>query len=98
MMPTVFPVKVIKRDGRIEEFIPEKIVVSILKAGAPPEVARKIARKIECAFDDGPESVTTVELTKFILGELKRLNEEWYRNWIAYDRSVKGRDTERELA
>jgi transcriptional repressor NrdR len=33
-------VKVLKRDGREEEFIPEKIVVSILKAGAPVDVAR----------------------------------------------------------
>ncbi len=41
-------VKVIKRDGREEEFILEKVIVSILKAGAPVDVARKIARKIEC--------------------------------------------------
>jgi transcriptional repressor NrdR len=38
---------VIKRDGSKEEFIPEKIVVSCLKAGATLEVARKIAKIVE---------------------------------------------------
>ncbi|MEM4034218.1 MAG: ATPase, partial [Sulfolobales archaeon] len=33
-------VKVVKRDGREEEFIPEKIVVSVLKTGAPVDIAR----------------------------------------------------------
>ncbi|MFN3803453.1 MAG: ATP cone domain-containing protein [Pyrobaculum sp.] len=89
-------VKVIKRDGREEEFIPEKIVVSILKAGAPAEVARKIAKKIECYVDDR-ESITAKELTKLILTELKKVNELWYRNWIVFDQAVKRRQTEKEL-
>ena len=50
-------VKVVKRDGRMEEFIPEKIVVSVLKAGAPPDVARMIAKKVECFVLD-KENVT----------------------------------------
>ena len=33
-----------KRDGRKEPFIPEKIVVSAMKCGAPPDIARTIAR------------------------------------------------------
>jgi len=89
-------VKVIKRDGREEEFVVEKIVVSILKAGAPVEVARKIARKVECTVMDR-ESVTAKELTRLILTELKKVNEQWYRNWIIFDQAVKRRRTEEEL-
>ncbi|MCU7786851.1 ATP cone domain-containing protein [Pyrobaculum sp. 3827-6] len=89
-------VKVVKRDGRVEEFIPEKIVVSVLKAGAPVDVARRVARKVECAVMDS-ENVTARELTRLILMELKRINEEWYRNWVVFDLAVKRRRTEEEL-
>jgi hypothetical protein len=41
-----------KRDGKKEQFIPEKIVVSSIKAGAPPEVAREIAKNIEVQLSD----------------------------------------------
>jgi hypothetical protein len=32
-----------------------------------------------------------------ILELLKRENEEWYRNWIIFDRAVKRRRTEEEI-
>ncbi|MDT7870234.1 MAG: ATP cone domain-containing protein [Thermoproteus sp.] len=89
-------VKVVKRDGREEEFIPEKIVVSVLKAGAPLDVARRIARKVECAVSDS-ETVTARDIAKVILAELKKANEEWYRNWIIFDKAVKRRHTDKEL-
>jgi ATP cone domain. len=72
--------KVVKRDGSEEDFIIEKIVVSILKTGAPVDVARRIARKVECQFAD-VDRVTAKDLTKAILTELRKVNEEWYRNW-----------------
>ena len=87
---------VIKRDGREEPFVIEKLVVSLLKAGVPVEEARKLARKIECMFFD-VEKVSAKELTKALLIELKKLNEEWYRNWIIFDRAVKRRHTDKEL-
>ena len=40
-------IKVKKRDGRKEQFVPEKIVVSAIKSGAPPDFARTIAHDIE---------------------------------------------------
>jgi len=87
-----------KRDGREEEFIPEKVVVSCLKAGAPINVARKIAKIIEGRLlESGKERVTAKELTKMILELLKKENEEWYHNWIVFDRAVKRRKTEEEL-
>ncbi|RLE55790.1 MAG: ATPase [Thermoprotei archaeon] len=91
-------IKVVKRDGREEEFIPEKVVVSCLKAGAPVDVARKIAKIIEGRLlESGRDTVTAKELTKWILELLRKENEEWYRNWILFDRAVKRRRTEEEL-
>jgi len=79
-----------KRDGKKEQFIPEKIVVSSLKAGAPAEVAREIAEKIEAQLSDLNEMSTT-ELRVMILKMLSEKNPEWKENWLAYDKSVKKR-------
>ncbi|ACP36328.1 ATP cone domain-containing protein [Saccharolobus islandicus] len=91
-------IKVVKRDGTEEELIWEKIVVSVLKTGAPVNVARKIAyMTVGKIYMDGKDKVTARELTGIILGFLKKENEEWYKNWIIYDRAVKKRETEKEL-
>lgn len=91
-------IKVIKRDGSEEEFVVEKIVVSCLKAGATPEVARNIAKIVEARIlEKKLEKVNAKELTAWILELLKKENEEWYRNWLVFDKAVKRRDTEREL-
>ena len=89
---------IVKRDGTKEEFIPEKIVVSCLKAGATYESAKKIAKIIEGKLlEQNVKEVTAKELTKMTLDLLKKENEEWYRNWIIFDKAVKRRDTEKEL-
>jgi len=64
------PKFVIKKDGRKEEFIPEKIVVSAVKSGAPPEEARKIAKKVESVEK---EEIETKEIRNIVLEELKGL-------------------------
>ncbi|ADM28585.1 ATP-cone domain protein [Ignisphaera aggregans DSM 17230] len=90
---------VIKRDGSKEEFIPEKIVVSCLKAGAPVDVARKIAKIVEAKLlEQNVKEVSARELTRMILNLLKKENEEWYKNWIIFDRAIKRRKTEEELS
>ncbi|MCC6045938.1 MAG: ATPase [Ignisphaera sp.] len=89
---------VVKRDGSKEEFIPEKIVVSCLKAGATLEVARKIAKIVEAKLlEQNVKEVTAKDLTRMILELLRKENEEWYRNWIVFDRAIKRRRTEEEL-
>lgn len=91
-------VTVVKRDGRKEPFVPEKLVVSVLKAGAPPEVARKIALIVTAKIlERGAKEISAKELTKMLLELLRKENEEWYRNWIVFDRAVKRRRTEEEL-
>jgi len=79
-----------KRDGKKEQFIPEKIVVSSIKAGVPPGVARELAKKIEAQLSDLSEMSTT-ELRDMILNMLSEKNPEWKENWLAYDKSVKKR-------
>ncbi len=98
MITTPLDIVVIKRDGRREPFIPEKLVVSALKAGASPEVARKIAIIVTARIlEQGAKEVTAKQLTKWMLELLRKENEEWYRNWIIFDRAVKRRKTEEEL-
>lgn len=83
-------VKIVKRDGKKEEFIPEKIVVSSLKAGATPEVAREIAKKLESQIVKMNE-MSSADLRKMILDMLADKNPEWKENWLIYDRAVKKR-------
>lgn len=86
---------VVKRDGKREEFSLEKIVVSCMKAGAPLDVSRKIARIVECdLLSRGVTEVTTKELMRNVLSLLRKENEDWYHNWIVFDRAVKKRKTE----
>lgn len=76
------PEKVIKKDGREEEFIKEKIVVSIVKAGSTAEVGRNIANEVEKISD---EQIETHLIRKIVLDRLKKRDKEWYKSWVNYD-------------
>ena len=80
------PKFVIKKDGRKEKFIPEKIVVAAVKSGASVEKARNIAKKVEKV---GKEEIETKEIRDIVLNELKRANPVWYERWISYDKQIK---------
>ena len=84
--------KVEKMDGRVEEFDQEKLIRSLMNAGAPEDVAKRIAERIEEEIKDR-ERVTTRELRELALRELEKENPEWRDNWVFYDRIVKGRIT-----
>ena len=80
------PKIVIKRDGKKEPFIKEKIVVSAVKTGASLEIARGIADKI----DKHPEeNIKTAWIKKHVLDELKLHNPDWPKRWYNYDKNVK---------
>ena len=68
------PKTVIKKNGKKEPFIKEKIVISAVKAGAPV--------KIE-------ESIKTKWVRKKILDELEYHNPEWPKRWLNFDKNVK---------
>ncbi|MEL9989779.1 MAG: ATP cone domain-containing protein [Thermoproteus sp.] len=81
---------VIKRDGSREPFIYEKLVVSILKAGADVESARTIAFKVICRlFSGDPIEVTSEQIRSMVLEELQKVNGEWYSRWIEFEQTVK---------
>lgn len=77
-----------KRDGRTEEFIPEKIVVSAVKSGASAEKAREIAGEVERSAG---ATISTTEIRERVLEGLGRWNPDWQRNWKVYDQAVKRR-------
>ena len=80
------PKVVIKKDGRKEPFIKEKIVVSAFKAGASADIARKIAEDIDKESD---ESVKTIWIRKQVLNKLELHNPDWIKKWYTYDKNVK---------
>jgi len=82
-------VDVIKRDGRREPFTPEKITVSAMKSGAPQEDARKIAEAVERVAHDG---MTTEEIRRRVLAQLREMNPRWEQHWLMYDAAVKKRE------
>ncbi|MDD1701367.1 MAG: ATPase [Methanoregula sp.] len=77
-----------KKDGRKEQFVPEKIVVSMVKSGAPADYARKTAQEIA---QNAGDTLPSQEIRAKALGMLKAKNPEWERNWIVYDTAVKKR-------
>jgi len=79
---------VIKRDGRTEEFIPEKIIVSIVKVGAPVDLARQIAKDIQSKVK---EKISTAEIRRIVLEDLRKSKRLFEQEWIIYERVVKKR-------
>ena len=76
--------------GKKEEYKREKLVQSMINAGATKEVAEEIADEVEERLRDG---MTTSELRRIVLNKLEQRNPEWADNWKFYDRIVKGRIT-----
>ncbi|RLF44932.1 MAG: ATPase [Thermoplasmata archaeon] len=80
------PKIVVKRDGKEEEFIPEKIVVSMDKGGASLDKAREVADEIK-KIDK--ERIETKEIREKILERMRAENPLMEKKWLAYDKSVK---------
>jgi len=78
--------KVIKKNGKKEPFIKEKIVVSAIKAGAPVKIARDIVKQLEETHED---EIKTKMIREYVLKKLKYQNSKWHDNWINYDEGVK---------
>lgn len=77
-----------KRDGQLEEFVPEKVIVSALKSGASVGVARRIAKDVE---SQAKEETPSDEIRRLVLSKLRQENPELEKNWQMYDRAVKRR-------
>ena len=77
--------KVVKKDGRTEAFIKEKIVISAVKTGAPVETARKIADRIE---KHPEENIRTSWIRTQVLSDLELHNPDWPKQWYNYDKNI----------
>ena len=75
--------RVKKRNGGEEEFIREKIVVAVVKAGGSLENARAIAKEVENMFA-ARDAVTTEEIKREVLNRLKDRDVNAYQNWLSY--------------
>jgi len=75
--------KVRKKNGGEEEFIREKIVVAIVKAGGSLENARAIAKEVENTFA-ARDAVTTDEIKREVLNRLKDRDIKAYQSWLSY--------------
>ena len=77
---------VIKKDGRKESFVKEKIVVSAIKSGASIELARDIAKKLE---EHPNQELKTSDIRKSVVDSLNLHNPELPKRWYNYDKNVK---------
>jgi transcriptional regulator NrdR family protein len=76
-----------KHDGTLEAFMPEKIVVSIVKSGVPYETAKEIAGAVSKRKDKIIESSA---IRDYVLKELKtRGHSAAVDHWSSYDRTTK---------
>ncbi|MFX1483861.1 MAG: ATP cone domain-containing protein [Promethearchaeota archaeon] len=79
--------KITKRDGSTEAFMPEKVVVSAVKAGAPYETAREIASSLSSRSESVMESSAVRD---YVLSELRSRDAASSADaWEAYDREHK---------
>ncbi len=72
-----------KRDGSTEVFMPEKVVVSAVKSGAPYETARDIASSLSKKSES---TMKSSEIREYVLTELRsRKAASAADAWEAYD-------------
>jgi transcriptional regulator NrdR family protein len=86
------PVKVKKKDGRIEEYTQAKIVEGVRKAGATEEQATRVARDVT---DQIVTVVTTTQLAKLVAASLKKVNPAAAAEYLRY-RATKAKATKKK--
>ena len=73
-----------KRNGSTEVFMPEKVVVSAVKSGAPYETARDIASLLSKRSES---TMKSSEIREYVLTELRsRKAASAADSWEAYNR------------
>ena len=80
------PREVIKRNGDKEPFIKEKIVISVVKAGAPVKIARDIAKRVE---EETKQKIKTSWIRQYVINKLRAHNSDWQQHYINYDEGIK---------
>ncbi|MGD2072219.1 MAG: ATP cone domain-containing protein [Candidatus Thorarchaeota archaeon] len=76
-----------KRNGSTEIFMPEKVVVSTVRAGASYEMAREIASSLSSRTES---MIDSSEIRSYVLSELRSRNASSAADsWESYDRERK---------
>lgn len=81
-------IQILREDGSVEAFNPEKISRALEGAGASSEEAREIARRVESAITT---SMTAAELDNQVRAQVRRVNPDIEKNWNAYKERSGGR-------
>lgn len=85
----IFRMKVVKRDGSTEVFMPEKVVVSAVKSGAPYETARDIASSLSKRTES---TMKSTEIRSYVISELRSRKAATAADaWETYDKKHKKR-------
>ncbi len=74
-------VNVKKKNGALQEFSLEKLKNSILKVGAPADVAEKIANEISGKIKEG---ISTSEIKTMVVSSLQSANAAWADAYSKY--------------
>ncbi len=73
-----------KRNGSTEIYMPEKVVVSAVKCGAPYEIAREIAGSLS---ERSEATMKSSEIREYVLTELRSKGAASAADsWEAYDK------------
>lgn len=76
-----------KRDGSTEIYMPEKVVVSAVKSGAPYEISREIASSLS---ERSEATMKSSEIREHVLTELRSKGATSAADsWEAYDKKKK---------
>ena len=81
-----------KQDNTTEAFMPEKVVVSIVKSGAPYKDARSIADSLSKRSE---KEMSSSEIRDYVHRELKsKVHTSSVKNWAKYESEMKHDRTE----
>lgn len=77
--------KVVKRDGKIEDFDTEKIVRVVMAAGLDEDKAKVLAGEIAAwVTETKPEKLTSIQLRDIVIGKLHKFDEASAKMYIWY--------------
>lgn len=78
-------IQVIKRDGRVEAFQPEKIARVVKAAGLTDHQAQDLAKKVATWVKSlKKEKVTTLRIRDKVIEELEKVDEHAYNLYVWY--------------
>jgi 2-phosphoglycerate kinase len=76
---------VIKRDGRVEAFIPEKIAISCVRAGIKPDVAHAISTEVSRKVYP---NMPTTEIRKLVAKWIEKYDKAKAKAYLSYGERV----------